>query len=625
MARKKAAAEPLAQRRLKRAFETWSQGQNEDDFEEGGLFTLFALEAILGNDDLYEAALEDALMGSGGDGGIDAMLTLFNNEPLDESRTSREIPTGSTIALHLLQATKKDQMETARLNRARTSIEDILNLDEELPLDKTGGDYNERFVEKARVFRETVSNGTGKKLKIEVVFHLANTGDLTKAKEDFRRACRRINNLKTALPAAQISSKVYGARELLKLFELKGRIKTQPIQCEEVLRVGEEEENDLLRSRLAIAKLSEYDKFVTETSKNDAGEPVRRIREALFAGNVRHFRGATGVNAKIRESLQAAAAGELDADFWALNNGITILASGIEEKSDKLTIHEPLVVNGLQTSFVLNAFFAGDPRDAADESIVLKVVVAADEAARAAIIRGTNQQTPVQTWSLYAAEERQVAIAEHFAENGWFYERLAGQSRWEGKPRDKTIDMRFLAQAVLSIGLNQPEEARARPGGVFTEKGYPRVFNEDISDEMYLWLGRTLKSVDQFLMPRKNFAARGERATLRFHVARQVVAREIGAVVRNPAQIRELVEQGKTFTDKEMETSLKDVRRAVSRTGETAERASKTEDLRKKLDASLKRLQGATRKAGGRTAKKKSLPRKAAARRAGASRRRKSA
>jgi hypothetical protein len=588
MAKKREAAS-LHKRRIDRMFEAWSQESGRDDLEPGDLFALFALEMRLGSDDLYETALEDSLIGGSGDGGVDAMLTLCNNEAIDDALPAKDIPSQSEIVLHLLQATVSPQMTVSRLQRARTSLTDILDLDEELPLGDSGADYNERFIEQARSFRETVRNGKGKRLKIEVVFHLANTGDISNAKDDFNRERRRIEGLDTAGLVHWIAVEVHGARELIKLHVLKDRIAHLELKCEKVLPLGPGTGDQ--QSRIALTKLSEYDNFVTETSKDDNDKDERRIRHALFAGNIRHFRGTSGVNAKIRESLEIASQGHLSADFWSLNNGITILASSIEQQTKtELTIHDPLVVNGLQTSFVVSTFFGGETGQASDESIVVKVVVAKDSAARAAIIRATNQQTPVQAWSLFAADERQIALAEHFEQQGWFYERLAGQGRWENKPRAKTIDMRFLAQAVLAIGLNSPETARARPGSVFNEEGYAGVFNDRTTDEMYFWLGRTLKSVDDFLMPRHGVAEKGERATLRFHVARQLVARELRTPVRKPTQLHKLVDEDREFTKDEMTLALSDVRRAVKQTGETAERASKGSDLRVKLDGIVTRL-----------------------------------
>src|SRR4051812_35432783 len=107
----------LHKKRIDRIFETWSRNSGRDDLGPGDPFALFALEMRLGSDDLYETALEDSLIGGSGDGGIDAMLTLCNNEVIDDALATRDIPSQSEIVLHLLQATVSPQMSVSRLQR----------------------------------------------------------------------------------------------------------------------------------------------------------------------------------------------------------------------------------------------------------------------------------------------------------------------------------------------------------------------------------------------------------------------------------------------------------------------------------------------------------------------------
>ena len=77
---------------------------------------------------------------------------------------------------------------------------------------------------------------------------------------------------------------------------------------------------------------------------SDKGE----IRNELFEGNVRDWAGDVIVNEAIRQTLET---GIPEEDFWWLNNGITILASGASiQGGHVLSVETPQIVNGLQTS-----------------------------------------------------------------------------------------------------------------------------------------------------------------------------------------------------------------------------------------------------------------------------------
>ena len=67
---------------------------------------------------------------------------------------------------------------------------------------------------------------------------------------------------------------------------------------------------------------------------------------SMFDANVRDFLGQAVVNEAIKATLHQLC----DGDFWWFNNGITIVASAVDQKGKTLALSDPLLVNGLQTS-----------------------------------------------------------------------------------------------------------------------------------------------------------------------------------------------------------------------------------------------------------------------------------
>ena len=86
-----------------------------------------------------------------------------------------------------------------------------------------------------------------------------------------------------------------------------------------------------------------------------------------------------------------------------------------------------------------------------------------EPAKRDKIIRATNRQTSINNSSFRATEAIHREIEDYLLMMGFFYDRRKNAYKREGKSADKIIGIDRLAQAVLSILLQEPHTARARP------------------------------------------------------------------------------------------------------------------------------------------------------------------
>jgi hypothetical protein len=132
---------------------------------------------------------------------------------------------------------------------------------------------------------------------------------------------------------------------------------------------------------VGLVKLSDYWKFLQDNSGD--------LDERIFESNVRGFQQNTPVNASIRDTLNKPG----KADFWLLNNGITILAGKGTTTAGykKLEIDDPQIVNGLQTSRLIDAYYrAGVGIPSPDEDsrrIMVRVIKSSDEHVSDDVIR----------------------------------------------------------------------------------------------------------------------------------------------------------------------------------------------------------------------------------------------
>ena len=117
---------------------------------------------------------------------------------------------------------------------------------------------------------------------------------------------------------------------------------------------------------VCLVPIEAYVDFIT-------GEDGLR-REYILAPNLRGYLGDKGINQQIRDTL----AGPQGMEFWWLNNGVTIVASVIHPRTRELTLEEPRIVNGLQTSREIYEYsrtndVKGDPRH-----VVVRVIETSD-------------------------------------------------------------------------------------------------------------------------------------------------------------------------------------------------------------------------------------------------------
>jgi AIPR protein len=139
---------------------------------------------------------------------------------------------------------------------------------------------------------------------------------------------------------------------------------------------------------VGLIKLREYVNFL----RDEKGE----LRRNLFEANVRDYQGATQVNAEIQKTLSE----RWPEDFWWLNNGITIVAGKVTQTGKTLTIEDPQIVNGLQTSREIFHYYKTANTDGDEREILVRVISPQTSDSRDRVIKATNSQTAISPASL---------------------------------------------------------------------------------------------------------------------------------------------------------------------------------------------------------------------------------
>lgn len=208
----------------------------------------------------------------------------------------------------------------------------------------------------------------------------------------------------------------------------------------------------------------------------------RAYPQELFAGNIRFFLGARkgGINEQIIKTAKSD-----PGNFWALNNGVTIVADTVEaadlagKKGVKATRFS--IVNGCQTtSSLVHA-------DAPASAKVLVRIIAAKHNIRTDIVRYNNSQNAVKIWSVRSADNIQKSLRKEFEAANVNY-----APKLEGARRKKDLNIIELDKAAQFLASGYSEyliPAITNKGALFDEP-YQSIFYKGITaKDVYLaWL-----------------------------------------------------------------------------------------------------------------------------------------
>ena len=210
----------------------------------------------------------------------------------------------------------------------------------------------------------------------------------------------------------------------------------------------------------------------------DPEDPARPLLE-IFQENVRVY--LTQKN-KINKRIFDSALSESNAEFWYLNNGITMICDHFEypprTRAPILEMLNVQIVNGGQTSNALFEAFQQNPEQCRNVLVLVRVYETKRTEISAKIAESTNSQTPIRSRDLRSNDDVQRKLEESFRDLGLFYERKGNQYR--DQPRHLRVDALSAGQAYLSYQLYLPEVAGKDRGKIFGEL-YEEIFNDDIT------------------------------------------------------------------------------------------------------------------------------------------------
>lgn len=436
-------------------------------------FEYFSAEIILRQYDLSDEELEKGIVGKGNDGGCDSLFLFINDELVLEDTPLELIKKKPVLDFYIIQSKFEYSFRESAFEKWKNIVDNLFNIDK-FENDDFSVRYNNDVLESFGRFHKTFQELITKSPIVNFKFIYVSLGNEIHVNVN-QQAKEVIEKLRTSYPSSNTDVTVdfINAQQIVDLYDAPSKTDFVLHIAESPIIVTEEKEY------IVLANLKQYFNFIT----NENGKLIKHVFEA----NVRDYQGNTTVNKEIATTLEKKSTVE---DFWWLNNGITMLANEIDQKSTKIfEIKNPEIVNGLQTSTeIYNYYKIKEEDNSESRRVLIRIIVPSSEASRDNVILATNSQTAIPKAALRGTDSIHREIENYLKTKNLFYDRRKNYYKNEGKPKEKIVSIPFLAQCLISILLKKPNYARARPSTLLSD------------DDTYEYLYINNKNLDSYYM-----------------------------------------------------------------------------------------------------------------------------
>lgn len=470
-------------------------------------FEFFSATQILKNYNLSDDEVENGIVGSGNDGGCDGIYVFLNGDLLTVDQIQNLSATkGSILNLTIIQSKETPSFKEATIMNWKAVSENLLNMSNDIDAFSTR--YTEAVRDSFRLFRDALTKLIRNQIKVHIQYFY-----VTYATEIHPNVEAQAEELKNAVlglyPSAKVEVSFVGADELMELYYRDSDVNINLSLADTPITLGSNVEY------VALVNLSTYHNFITDNTGS--------LRRNFFEANVRDYQGKNTVNSCIANTLS----GNGVEDFWWLNNGVTILSENITQITTKeLSLLNPEIVNGLQTSTEIYNYFSDNPEKLENETrnVLVRVVVPENETVRDNIIFATNNQTNIPKSSLRVTDIIHLQIEMYFKSRGLYYDRRKNYYKNQKKKAADIVGVSFLAQCLISLVLRKPDYARARPSTLLTDdETYAFLYEENQNLEAYYKAALLGKKIHRNLSITQDMTP-AERSDILFYLLYALVA-----------------------------------------------------------------------------------------------------
>ncbi|HDY7658252.1 TPA: AIPR family protein [Vibrio vulnificus] len=261
-----------------------------------------------------------------------------------------------------------------------------------------------------------------------------------------------------------------------------------------------------------------WSSYSTAIQARDLARLYKKHRTKIFSANIRDYLGSRKSDSNINNGIKRTVENNAG-DFWAFNNGLTILTHSYTVDGDSIEAQGLSIVNGAQTTGAIGSL----KKLPAPEAMVQARFIAVDSSSEnlvESIIRFNNSQNKVEAADFRSTDKIQKRLKEEF--------KLIPNAEYEGGRRGSYSDIirrrpnllgSYTVGQALAAFHGEPITAYNKKAGIWiNNKSYDKLFNDNTKAAHIVCtysLVRAIESKKKQLQV-KSSLTRDEEKTLKF-------------------------------------------------------------------------------------------------------------
>lgn len=455
--------------------------ENESNASSFELFCLYSIVSkYVKSEFITTELLTDLNVGNGGDWGIDSIVVIVNGKIVTTKEEVKDLLDANgyiKMNVILIQAKTSESIDVGELSKTLNGLEFFLHdvLDDKTYFPTSNEDIDNyrgliKYIYSHSAYFESNKN------PIWDVFYV--TCSDSNGNQDHIAALECVKRFVQGTElVSTFQCQILNKKNIVSLYKAANNRIEVDIKVEHRIALPETDKVD--EGYLCLLPFSEYRKMIIDNEG--------QIINSVFYDNIRAFQGKNPVNKAIAISLRSH---DINL-FTAMNNGITVIAKKIQSTGSNLHLTDYQIVNGCQTSNVLQQNLDIDGLDKL--MLTVKIIGSRDKEIRDRIIIGNNSQTEVKQEQLVALLDTQRNIEDYYNSQTSFerlyYERRSKQYKNEESkvPPSKVITIPFQILAFVAMVMGEPDQVSGYYGRIVEqfENAGKKVFAAETNPALY--------------------------------------------------------------------------------------------------------------------------------------------